>query len=118
MENYVKVGRAHRWLAALYGLATLFFIYALIFDRESINSMIGGIFLTVLVAGLCSAHLAASIGASNAKPWARTLSIIIAVPLLIGFPAGTVVGVYILINSSAEWKVKKYDSKLLDGWPT
>ncbi len=118
MENYVKVGRAHRALAALYGLATLFFIYALVLDHESINSMPGVILLTGLVAGLCSAHLAASIGASNAKPWARTLSIIIAVPLLIGFPVGTFVGIYILINSSAEWKVKKYDNKLLDGWPS
>ena len=118
MDNYVKVARAHRIIAAIYGLLTIFCVYSLFFDSESVNSILGLAIFSVVIGILFIAHLAASIGASNAKPWARTLSIVIAIPLLFGFPAGTVAGIYILMNSNAEWKIKKYDSKLLEGWPT
>ena len=60
--------------------------------------------LPVLLFGVViAAHLATAKGAREAKPWARTASIIISVFMLLGFPIGTLIGVYLLANTWKPW---------------
>jgi len=73
--------------------------------------------VTTLFAALFILYLLLSIGASSAKPWARTGSRVIAIPMLIAFPAGTIAALYILSNCNTGWEIKRYGSSLLDGFP-
>jgi hypothetical protein len=49
------------------------------------------------------AHFITAKGARQSKPWARTASIVISVLLLLGFPVGTLIGIYLLANTWSPW---------------
>lgn len=50
-------------------------------------------------------HLVTAEGLTKGKPWARPVSIVVGVVLLVGFPIGTVLGVILLSQMlKKEWK--------------
>ena len=69
-------------------------------DQVSIASLA---FPLVLFTAVFLAHHFTAKGARESKPWARTSSIIISVLLLLGFPVGTLIGVYLLSNTWRAW---------------
>ncbi len=60
--------------------------------------MLGGLAPTVILASVVMSALAlvAGIGLLNRKPWARTLSLVLAILALIKLPVGTALGIYTL----------------------
>jgi hypothetical protein len=61
------------------------------------------VFPVIFFGFVVAAHLATAKGARQAKPWARTASIIISLFMLLGFPIGTLIGVYLLANTWKPW---------------
>jgi len=96
MESHEKVARTHLMLSLIYGVG--FIIYLLIFFRYGVSVERGGliIFASFFLGALFALHLIISKGARNKKEWAKYTSIIIAVIMLIGFPIGTIIGIYLL----------------------
>lgn len=102
MQRSIKVYRAHRALALLYFLLiVLLAVIYLVADDVSGAS----IAFPVLVMGiLFAAHYFTAKGAKESRPWARVSSIVIALLLLLGFPIGTLIGIYLLYNTWKPWK--------------
>ncbi len=63
-------------------------------------SMYGAALFVVV---LFLAHHLTAKGARDKKPWARVSSIAISIFMLIGFPVGTLIGIYLLSNTWNEW---------------
>lgn len=98
MERHEKVARAHRAISWLYALLTMMFIAMLLLSRESTVTL--PFVLLVLFFGCFFAlHHFTAKGSFDKKPWARNTSRGIAVLMLFGFPIGTLIGVYLLVNS-------------------
>ncbi len=51
-----------------------------------------------------AAHHSIARGARERKPWARVASIIVACLMLPGFPIGTIIGIYLLVNGIPSWE--------------
>ena len=106
MERNIKVFRAHRALSWLYLLLLALFAFiafstpALLRDPPLLS-----LFLVILAVFLAH-HLTAK-GARENKPWARVTSIMISLVLLIGFPLGTIIGIYLLANTWQPWSIKE-----------
>ncbi|WP_411879410.1 hypothetical protein [Polaromonas sp. YR568] len=92
VPDNIRSMSAHIGLCVLYEVTGLTFIA--IFGNHS-ASVIGTIVL-ILLLGL--AHGVIAFGAARSAPWARTSSMVIGCVLLLGFPIGTAIGVYLLAN--------------------
>jgi len=107
MERYLKTARAHRALAVLYGLLTLLLLVlsvVLFVDSSDDELAPGAVFLVLLLLGaLFSMHFFTARAAFQRKNGARIASLVIAVPLLLGFPLGTLIGLYLLENAWKPW---------------
>jgi len=105
MESNKKTERIHRGMGLLYGLtSTIFVLFAFILPEE-LKAMIFG---AVLFIGLSVLHYVTARGAKNAKNWARRISQIIAIPMLFGFPIGTIIGGALIVNSSSAWTTEQF----------
>jgi hypothetical protein len=102
MERNIKVARAHRALSWLY-LVIIASIVVLMFLRSG-GIDLGGVVPLVIMSAIFLAHHVTAKGARQSKPWARTSSIVISVLLLIGFPIGTLIGIYLLSNTWRPWE--------------
>ena len=101
MERNIKVYRAHRAISWLYLLCiSLFALMAFMSPDVSLASMA---FPLALFTAVFLAHHITAKGAKQSKPWARTSSIVISVLLLLGFPVGTLIGIYLLANTWRPW---------------
>lgn len=106
-QPHVKSWRVHRILSWLYGLIALMLL-ALPFvartggeGRLSADMAIAFAFPLFFFV-LAAFHHFVSRGAKERKRWARIGSIVLACLLLPGVPVGTIIGVYLLRNSSWE----------------
>lgn len=102
MEANIKVFRAHRALSWLY----LFLLAAMGFVAFKLRAdpEVGMLYLyLVLLAGVFLAHHVTARGARDGKSWARTSSTVIACLMLLGFPVGTIIGIYLLVNTWRPW---------------
>ena len=99
MEKNMKIARAHRALAFLYGLCALVFGIYVLFDGVSPMFLSTSALLVLLVV----LHIAVGRGARARKPWARIASIVIGVLMLLGFPIGTLIGLYLIVNAVPRW---------------
>lgn len=106
MQPHIKSWRAHRALSWLYGLLALMML-ALPFvaraEKELRPREIAIAFaIPLFLFALFFLHHFVSRGAKERKRWARMGSIVLACLLLPNVPVGTIIGVYLLRNSSWE----------------
>jgi ABC-type phosphate transport system permease subunit len=109
MEANIKVARAHRALSWLYGglgvvcvvSAALFIFSEPTLVDANLLALFG--FMALCFGGLFLLHHVTARGAREKKPWARITSSVIAVFMLLGFPLGTIIGIYLLIYANSEW---------------
>jgi len=102
VDGNIKVAGVHRALSWLYGFCSvLLFVVFLqaVFSKTSQDRPAGVFLVLTFMLGVFTLHRIARWGAAERKPWARTLSRVIAVFLLLGFPIGTAIGLYILYNT-------------------
>lgn len=101
MEAHLKVYRAHRALSLLYGLLLLAFLaLALSADPVDVSMLAFGL---IVGGAVLAAHVFAARGAKAGNPSTRMLSTAIAVLMLLGFPIGTLIGLYILVYTWKPW---------------
>ena len=117
MENHVKAWRAHRVLSWLYGLAVLVVGFQAYRNegagRLDLLLAWGGLFLVFAV---CHAWIGQA--ALARRPWARFASILLGFLLLVVFPVGTIIGVYLLSASWNPWtQPVTHGSPAASGWP-
>ncbi len=102
MERNIKVFRAHRALSWLYLVFVAAFACLYFFGPPVAWAEVGVPLL--LFTALFLAHHVTARGARLGKPWARVSSIVISVLLLLGFPIGTLIGIYLLFNTWRPWE--------------
>ena len=100
MDRNLKVARTHRALSWLYlVMLGAFLMMAITGDQPAAM-----IFPCLVMGLLFSMHHFTSKAARDRKPGARTASILIACMMLLGFPIGTLIGLYLLSNSWRAWE--------------
>lgn len=105
VQPNIKSCRVHRGMSVLYGLIALMLLalpYVARTGNEGLSSTEMAIAASVpaFFFALAAFHYFVSRGAKERKRWARMGSIILACSLLPGVPVGTIIGVYLLRNSS------------------
>jgi hypothetical protein len=73
----------------------------------------------VILGLMGTSHIAIAIGSASQQEWARIGSLCWGCVLLIGFPIGTMVGIYLIANAKSDWSQERprYSGSLTDGWP-
>lgn len=100
MENNIKVFRVHRALSWLYGVMICVVILFVVLMRSD-GVGVGELIAPVLIIGIFFLlHHFVAKGAKEKKDWAKIASAIIGIIMLVGFPIGTLIGIYLLINNS------------------
>jgi hypothetical protein len=102
VNGNIKVAGVHRALSWLYGACSVLLFALLlqaVLSTTSEDRPEGVLVVLAIMLGVFALHRIAGRGAAQNKPWARTLSRVIAVFLLLGFPIGTAIGLYILYNT-------------------
>ncbi len=84
---------AHIGLCALYAVAAC--VLCAFFVRSESTYVLGAAVVTLM---LCLGHGVIAFGAARSAPWARIASMVVGGWMLFGFPIGTVIGVYLLVN--------------------
>lgn len=102
MERHIKVARAHRALSWLYLVIIALLVVLMVSQPDAIGPATVG--PLILMSALFLAHHMTARGARQSRPWARRCSIVISVLLLLGFPIGTLIGVYLLCNTWRPWQ--------------
>jgi hypothetical protein len=103
MERNMIVARIHRglsWFYAILGIVLFVAIIALSQDREA---LVPAFCFLALCGGFFWLHRYIAKGASAKKPWARIVSMIIAFFLLGGVPIGSLIGIFLLMNTWNRW---------------
>lgn len=100
MENNMKVSRAHRALSILYALllvVILLFLYVGPAGTDiSLEFISFGIAYAMFPVGI---HYLLYRGAKSNKKWSCIGTRVVGVLMLLGFPIGTIIGIYLLVNS-------------------
>jgi hypothetical protein len=104
IEKNVKVARAHKMLSWLYQVFAVFAILILMFmsKAKGFDLVIELCKVSLFAGALYGLHRLVAAGAMDRREWARKTSIAIGVVMLFGFPIGTIIGVYLLMNSGWE----------------
>jgi hypothetical protein len=102
MERHIKVARAHRALSWLYGLITAFLL-VVVFAQGTQPGAGVAYGLLFFAGALFAVHYFTAREAWKMKSGARRASMIIAMPMLMAFPLGTVIGIYLLVNAWRPW---------------
>lgn len=108
MEKHIKAARAHRALSWLYALIGILFL--IIYFTPSGVSTEGALSLAIFFLAIFALHHFTARGAREKKPWAQNTSRVIAVLMVPGFPFGTLVGIYLLVNSWSSWVIEPTDA--------
>ena len=97
--KHEKAMALHHTLAKVYlALAAFICLIFLIAGGASLK----GFILPLIVAVLAAVHWLIALGAARANPVAQVFSVVFALLLLPGFPIGTAIGIYLLLNASWE----------------
>ena len=104
MDSKTKVFRAHRALSWLYG-----FLGAGVTAAVFLGSKNGAgaeiLAIPLLFGVLFAAHHFTARACRDGRPWGRKASIAIACLMLLGVPMGTLIGIYLLVNTWKPWPV-------------
>ena len=98
-----KLARIHQILLIAY-VAIWLLLTVLTLSEKHEGALHPSIFFTAIFVLPIVGHLFAMIGAHRGSAWGRTLSRAIGVLLLIGFPLGTILGVYVLRQAGKTWQ--------------
>jgi len=111
MESASNTQRAHLALFMCYLVLSSVIVWALGASRAAPGLVVVGV--------VGALHLAIAIGAGARKEWARIASLATGCLMLIGFPIGTMIGLYLIINARSDWALERprYSGSLTDGWP-
>jgi hypothetical protein len=102
MDSRTKIFRAHRALAWFYALLGVGVSAAVVLSPRDKMGM--GMFLVPLIfVGIVLLHYFTAGACRDGKPGGRVASIVIACLMLLGFPIGTIIGVYLLANTWKPW---------------
>ncbi len=105
MENNIKVARAHRAISWFYAVLGIALTAAILIPAEHpLDALAGLAVMLAIFGGLFSLHHFTAKGAREKKQWARAVSSIIGVIMLPGFPVGTMIGIYLLVNANRGWE--------------
>ncbi|HEY5851235.1 MAG TPA: hypothetical protein VIT62_10785 [Lysobacter sp.] len=115
MGNHVKAASAHRMIAGIYCvvmvLATIFIFAAVKHNPAMVAAMVAA-----PLAILAAAHFVVAGSVDACK--GRTASLVLGAVTMLVVPIGTVIGIYIVKHSLAEWvPEKRLSESLADGWP-
>ncbi|HEY5804350.1 MAG TPA: hypothetical protein VIT90_11710 [Lysobacter sp.] len=115
MGNHAKAASAHRMIAGIYCvvmvLATIF-IYAAVKQNPAMVAAV----IAAPLAILAFAHFAIAGSVDACK--GRTASLVLGAVTMLVVPIGTVIGIYIVKHSLAEWvPEKRLSESLAEGWP-
>lgn len=117
MQGHTKVSYVHYGFAlflAILGVA-MAVTYGMAGPDDGVREGLGAGIAILLP--LSVVHFATARGAARRAGWARVASKCIACVLLVGFPIGTLIGIYLLLNG--DWSSPRSDlASLADGWPT
>lgn len=115
MANHVRAAHAHRMLAGIYCVVMVIaaiFIFAAVGNNPGMVAAMVAAPLSILAA----AHFI--VGSMADRCTGRTASILLGAVTMLSVPIGTVMGIYILKYSLAEWvPEKRLSESLADGWP-
>jgi hypothetical protein len=110
-----SVFRVHRILAVLYGLIGVIAVVAIglaAFEGSARRGeSMAGALLGTLAVGLmvlipATLHGTLAYGVKKRATWAKGGSRAIAVLMLLGFPIGTLIGIYLLVQSGKPWPLR------------
>jgi len=102
LDPNIKVARAHRALSWLYALLVGMLAYLAASLRSDSDIAVLYLYLGLFVLVFAAHHFTAR-GAREGKPWARISSTVLACLMLLGFPIGTIIGIYLLVNTWRPW---------------
>ena len=102
MDSRTKVFRAHRALAWFYAFIGVAVSAAVILGSGG-NTGVGFVLVPLVFAGVFSVHYFTARACREGKPGGRVASIVIACLMLLGFPIGTLIGIYLLANTWRPW---------------
>lgn len=105
LPPHMKTARAHAALSWFYGAVGLLFCLFPYFvltasRRASMQDVLIASITPLLFLSLCVLHRVIASAARARKPWARVATLVIGCLALFAFPVGTLIGVYLLVNSS------------------
>jgi hypothetical protein len=105
MEAHLKSSRAHRalsWLYASLALVSLLLPYMALTEGvdRSFSFVAKTLFFFVFFGSFFVIHHLVARGARERKEWARITSRILAAIFCLAFPVGTIIGIYLFVNSS------------------
>jgi hypothetical protein len=102
MDSRTKVFRAHRALAWFYAFLGAGISAAVILGSRG-NTGIGVLLVPLIFACVFSVHYFTARACREGKSGGRVASIVIACLMLLGFPIGTLIGIYLLANTWRPW---------------
>jgi multidrug efflux pump subunit AcrB len=103
MDRQTKVFRAHRALAWLYGVICVG-VLAVVLLASGGKLDVSMLPMVLAFAGIFAAHYFTARACRSGKPGGRTASIVISCLMLLGFPIGTLIGLYLLANTWRPWE--------------
>lgn len=98
-----KLSRIHKIVLIPYVLIWLMLGLPSLLSKDS-DGLHPALFFTALFILPILAHGFAMVGAKKGKNWGRTLSKVVGVLCLFGFPFWTILGVYILKQTGKKWE--------------
>ena len=98
-----ELSRMHRALAFFY-VATFILLSIYFFAMNPAAFWTDAWAVVMLFGVIVSLHFAAAKGVETSKWWARAISVVFGVVLLVGFPIGTAIGGYLLYLSIGVWQ--------------
>lgn len=116
MERYEKVARTHRALSWIYAAILILFL-GLALMPGSTRPPPALFAVAAVFGGLFAIHYFTAKAAWQKKPGGRTASIVISIFMLAGFPVGTLIALYLLLNTARPWDEETRSSESLPRLP-
>jgi hypothetical protein len=109
LESHIKVAYTHKVVSWIYAFFAIIFTFIFFIPSQNTPFSTTLVFLAVplMLWGLFALHHYTSRGALTKDKWALNSSRGLAIFMLIGFPVGTLVGIYLLINCWKGWEIER-----------
>lgn len=97
-----RVSGTHKFAAYLYSAFVVLILISFWLSREPVN--LSSFYPMSFFVVLAGTHWVLSNAADQQKDWARPFSVLLALPLLIATPIGSILGFILIANSLKSWK--------------